>query len=117
GYAQGDPVKVVASRHHFRVWKTPFDLNGTPVFAGAGTHDIGFDKDQRNNKVTHRIDPDTDLERDYIGKSLQMTGTVAKLDYMTAASTVTKARTAHGEEFHSDGRTLIIYLVPGTAPQ
>ena len=115
GFAQGDPLKVVATRHHFRIWKAPFTLDGVTVIAGAGTHDIGFDKDQRTGGVTHKIDPDTDLERDYIGKTLQNTGNVAKLDYMTAKDAITKAKTAHGEEFHSDGRTLIIYLIPEAA--
>ena len=112
GYAQGDPVRVVASRHHFRVWKAPFDLGGKTVWAGAGTHDIGFDRDQRNNGITHKIDPDTDGERDYIRDSLSQTGLVAKVDYMTATDPITKAKTAHGEEFSSDGRTVIIYLQP-----
>ena len=112
GYAQGDPVRVVASRHHLRLWKAPFTVDGQTVWAGAGTHDIGFDRDQRNNGITHKIDPDTDSERDYIGQSLQQTGLVAKLDYMRAAKTIETAKTAHGEEFRTDGRTLIIYLQP-----
>ena len=82
------------------------------MIVGAGTHDIGFDRDQRNNGITHKIDPDTDIEREYIAKTLQGTGVVAKLEYMTAQGAVTTAKTAHGEEFHSDGRTLIIYMVP-----
>jgi hypothetical protein len=112
GYAQGDPVRVVASRHHFRIWKAPFDLEGQTVWVGAGTHDIGFDRDQRNNGITHKIDPDVDGEREYIRESLLQTGLVAKVDYMTAADPITKARTAHGEEFSSDGRTVLIYLTP-----
>ena len=112
GYAQGDPIRVVASRHHFRIWKAPFTVEGQTVWAGAGTHDIGFDKDQRNGKLTHKIDPDTDGERDYIGQSLQQTGMVVKLDYMRAAKTFESAKTAHGEEFRTDGRTLIVYLQP-----
>jgi LssY C-terminus len=115
GFAQGEPLKVVATRHHFRIWKAPFTVDGVMVIAGAGTHDIGFDKDQRTGGVTHKIDPDTDLEREYIAKTLQNTGVVAKLDYMTAKGAITTAKTAHGEEFHSDGRTLIIYLMPETA--
>jgi hypothetical protein len=39
---------------------------------------------------------------------------VAKVDYLTPADPVTKAKTAHGEEFTSDGRTVIIYLQPDT---
>jgi LssY-like putative type I secretion system component LssY len=115
GYAQGDPVRVVASRNHFRVWKAPFTLEGQTVWVGAGTHDIGFDRDQRNNGITHKIDPDTDLERDYIKDSLIQTGMVVKTDYVTATDPILKAKTAHGEEFSSDGRTLLIYLQPDVA--
>jgi hypothetical protein len=114
GYAQADPVRVVASRHHFRIWKAPFTLDGQTVWVGAGTHDIGFDRDQRNNNITHKIDPDTDKERDYIGESLNQTGMVLKLEYVTPADTVKKAKTAHGEEFFSDGRCLVIYLEGGS---
>jgi hypothetical protein len=112
GYAQGETVRVVASRHHLRLWRAPFTVGGQTVWAGAGTHDIGFDRDQRNGGITHKIDPDTDGEREFIGQSLQHTGLVAKLEYMRPAQTVETAKTAHGEEFHSDGRTLIIYLQP-----
>ena len=112
GYAQADPIRVIASRHHFRLWKAPFTVNGEIVWAGAGTHDIGFDKDQRNGGVTHKIDPETDKERDYIGQSLQQTGLVAKEDYMTPSNAIKDARTATGGGFSSDGRTLIVYLMP-----
>ncbi len=115
GYAQGDPVRVVASRHHFRIWKAPFTAGTETVWVGAGTHDIGFDRDQRNGNITHKIDPDTDGEREYIGQSLQQTGMVVKTEYLRAKNAVEKAKTAHGEEFHSDGRTIVIYLKPDTS--
>ena len=112
GYAQGDPLKVVASRHHFRIWKCQFTINGKTVWAGAGTHDIGFDRDDRNNGLTHKIDPATDVERDYIGESLKETGLVVKEDYMTPTHPVLGAKTATGSGFTSDGRTIVIYLEP-----
>ena len=117
GYAQADPLRVVASRHHFRIWKVPDQLDGLTVWAGAGTHDIGFDRDQRNNGITHRIDPDTDGERDYIRDSLMQTGLVVKAAYVTPTDPVREAKTATGSSFHSDGRTLLIYLAgtPGGA--
>ncbi|MBV8116136.1 MAG: LssY C-terminal domain-containing protein, partial [Silvibacterium sp.] len=93
GYAQADPLQVITSRHHFRIWKAPFDLDGQTVWVGAGTHDIGFDRDQRNNGITHKIDPNTDAERDYIRDSLVQTGMTAKTTYMTPANPVTKAHT------------------------
>jgi len=114
GYAQADPVRVVASRHHFRLWKAPFDLEGQTVWVGAGTHDVGFDRDQRNNGITHKIDPNTDAERDYIRDNLTQTGMVIKTDYITPTDPILKARTATGEEFTSDGRTLLVYLASAT---
>lgn len=110
GYAQADPLKVVQSRHHFRLWKAPFELEGRQVWAGAGTHDIGFERDQRNNGITHKIDPETDGERDYIRESLMQTGMVVKTEYVTPTDPVTTAKTATGGEFHSDGQTLVVYL-------
>ncbi len=115
GFAQGDPLRVVAARHHFRIWKAPFTAGGRTVWVGAGTHDVGFDRDQRNGKITHKIDPNTDGERDYIGKSLEDTGEVMLLDYMTAKNPVKEAKTAHGQTYTSDGRTLMIYLKPDEA--
>jgi hypothetical protein len=114
GYAQADPLRVIASRHHFRLWKAPFELEGQSVWAGAGTHDIGFERDQRNNGITHKIDPNTDLERDYIRDSLTRTGMVVKTDYITPTDPVLQARTATGGSFSSDGRTLLVYLTAAT---
>jgi hypothetical protein len=112
GYAHADPLSVVAQRHHFRLWRAPFEVGGATLWAGAGTHDIGFDRDQRNNKVTHKIDPDTDKEREFISGSLEQTGRVAKTEFLTPEEPLTKAKTAHGEEFFSDGRVVVIYLQP-----
>lgn len=100
------------ARHHFRIWKAPFQAGGQEVWVGAGTHDIGFDKDQRTGGVTHKIDSDTDKEREFIGESLASTGQVGMRYYLTRKDPVTKAKTAHGEEFFSDGRTLVIVMLP-----
>ena len=115
GFAQGDPIRVIAARHHFRVWKAPFTVDGQSVWVGAGTHDIGFDKDQRNGKLTHKIDPETDKEREYISSSFTESGIVLATEYMTMKDPVKEAKTAHGEAFFSDGRTAVIYFAPDTS--
>jgi hypothetical protein len=71
---------------------------------GAATHDIGFDRDQRNNGVTHKIDPDVDVEREFVGQSLDETGLIAGLSYIVPAQPYKEARSATGATFHSDGR-------------
>lgn len=110
GYEQAEAIAVVASRHHFRVWKAPFTWNGQPVWVGAGTHDIGFERDQRNGKVTHKIDPDVDAERDHVGETLQQTGKVKTMTYYLPPSPVQEAKNATGGSYHSDGRLLVIFL-------
>jgi len=110
GYEQAEPYAVVASRHHFRLWKAPFQWNGQDVWAGAGTHDIGFEKDQRNGKVTHKIDPAVDGERDNIGATLQKTDKVKSLTYYLPPDPVQDARNATGGGYHSDGRILVVIL-------
>jgi len=110
GYEQAEPYAVVASRHHFRIWKAPFQWNGQDVWVGAGTHDIGFEKDQRNGKVTHKIDPAIDGERDNIGATLQKTDKVKNLTYYLPPNPVQDARNATGGGYHSDGRILVVVL-------
>jgi hypothetical protein len=53
-------------------------------------------KDQRNGKVTHKIDPLVDGERDHIGESLQQAGQVRMMHYFTPTDAVQDARNATG---------------------
>ena len=63
GFAHAEPVKVIESRNHLRAWKSAYEADGRPVWCIAATHDIGFERDQRNNGLTHKIDPAIDGER------------------------------------------------------
>jgi hypothetical protein len=110
GWAHAEPIKVVASRNHLRVWKAPFTVNGQTLWVGAATHDIGFERDQRNNSVTHKIDPDIDLERDYVAKTLASTGLVSELTYFLPQKPLQEAKTATGGSFHSNGQVLVLQL-------
>jgi hypothetical protein len=110
GWAHAEPISVVASRNHLRVWKAPFTVNGTMLWVGAATHDIGFERDQRNNGVTHKIDPDIDLERDYVQKTLASTGLVVEISHFLPADPMKEAKTATGGSFHSNGQVLILRL-------
>jgi len=115
GFAHAEPVRVVMSRNHLRVWKSPYEADGRPVWCVAATHDIGFERDQRNNGVTHKIDPAIDGEREYVNDTLTGTGLVVKRDHVTPPNALTEAQTATGGSFHSDGRVLVLVLKSGTS--
>jgi hypothetical protein len=110
GYEMAEPIAMVASRHHFRIWKAPFTWDGHEVWVGAGTHDIGFAKDKRNNSVTHKIDPAVDGERDNIGSSLQKANKAKTLSYYLPRDPVQDAKNATGDGYHSDGKLLVVFL-------
>ncbi|HTS71245.1 MAG TPA: LssY C-terminal domain-containing protein, partial [Terriglobia bacterium] len=110
GFAMAVPYEVALQRHHNRVWKSPYTLNGRSVWVGAGTHDIGLERDQRNNGVTHKIDAAVDKERDFIADSLASTGRIAAKMYLRPSQPVGETKTATGGSFHSDGRVLVMSL-------
>ena len=104
------------SRNHLRAWKSPYEAAGRPVWCIAATHDTGFERDQRNNGVTHKIDPAIDGEREYVNDTLSSTGLVIQRDHLTPSDALTTAKTATGGEFHSDGRILILVLKDSASP-
>lgn len=113
GWAHAAPIEVVASRNHLRLWRAPFQLRGETVWVGAATHDVGFEHDQRDSRVTsitHKIDPNIDLEREYVSKTLGHTGIVAERSYFLPDDPVTKGQTATGGFFHSNGQVLVLKL-------
>ena len=115
GYENAQAVQVAQERNHFRIWKAPFEgPQKQTLWAGAGTHDIGIERDQRSaNAITHKIDPEVDKERDFIGATLQQAGWVQAMSYMDrGANAIKQTFTATGGEIKSDGRVLVIVLKP-----
>ena len=112
GYERAEAVMVAAQRNHFRIWQAPFATpQNQPIWVGAGTHDIGIERDQRSpNAVTHKIDQDVDNERDFIGATLQQAGQVEAMSYMTRSNPIKSAKTATGGRIQSDGRVLVMVL-------
>ncbi len=112
GFARAEPIQVVSSRHHLRLWKAPFDYQGQTVWAGAATHDIGFERDQRTGGTTHKIDPDVDQEREFVRQCFQQSGALSGSIYLAPSNMVREARTATGGVIQSDGRVLVLALRP-----
>jgi len=108
GWAHAEPLYVAKSRNHLRIWKAPFEVNGQALWVGAATHDIGIERDQRNNGITHKIDPKIDLERDYVEKTLTSTGLVTEVSHFLPNTPLKEARTATGGTFHSSGQVLVL---------
>ncbi|MCU1318643.1 MAG: hypothetical protein JWP98_161 [Edaphobacter sp.] len=109
-FARADPLLVAAVRHHLRIWQTDKTLDGKPLWVGSATHDIGFEKDQRNGKMTHKIDPEIDKEREFLLQSFDAAGLFSGAAYVTPEDPMLKAQTATGGSFYSDGRIVVMAL-------
>jgi hypothetical protein len=110
GFAHAEPIQVVTTRHHLRVWKSTLTVGGQPVWVGAATHDMGLERDQRNGKMTHHIDPNVDDERSFVERSLTESGYVTRHTHVLPPNPIQDAKTATGGGFHSNGEVLVMWL-------
>jgi LssY C-terminus len=109
-YALPDPEAVVSRRHHLRIWKTDYTVDGTPIWVGAATHDLGIEIAKRGHLINHRIDPDVDAERNFIGADLTAVSSVSRQEYLPRVDPVFRAHTISGEAYYSDSRVLFLDL-------
>jgi hypothetical protein len=107
-YALPDPDAVVSRRHHVRIWKTDYKVDGIPVWAGSATHDVAIVLAKHGRLINHRIDPNVDAERDFIGQNLATTHLVSRQKYVRGTDPVFQAQTAGGEPYYSDSRILLV---------
>ncbi len=99
----GNPKK----RHHVRFWKTPDGWllpGGHRVdWLAAGTYDTGVGFSFFTFQITHRIDADTDSERDYIVETLQYAQPETEVQVIKDFSTGYHARNGGGDSIVTDG--------------
>ena len=107
-YALPDPAAILTRRHHLRIWKTDHEMNGSPIWVGAATHDVAIEFEKRRLWMIHRIDPNVDAEREFIARNLTETHLVTQEEYLSSAVPVFQAQTASGEAYHSDSRMLLL---------
>jgi hypothetical protein len=115
-FAMPDPTFILSRRHHIRIWKTDYLVDNTPVWIAAATHDVSIA--MHHLRVTHRIDPRVDAERDFIGDNLSGTRLVTRTEYLPSQQPVFQATTAGGQPYYSDSRILLVKLaaVSDTTP-
>lgn len=108
-YALPDPDAVVSRRHHIRIWRTQYAVDGNPIWVGSATYDHSIEFAKRGHFLNHSIDPAVDTERDFVGTNLAGASPVHE-EYLQSDNPVFEAQTASGEAYHSDSRILLLDL-------
>jgi hypothetical protein len=109
-YVLPNPRLIVERRHHVRIWKTDYELDGIPLWVGSATHDVSIEIVLRKLSIFHRINPNVDKERNFIGRDLAKHWHPVQEEYLDAANPVYFAKTATGQSYHTDGRILFVDL-------
>lgn len=105
-----------AQRHHVRFWRCPDDWplpGGRRVeWLAAGTFDNSVGLSLFTLQVTHRIDADTDVERDHIVSSLRAADPSIRVEVIEDFSTSYHSRNGGGDSIRTDGDLPILDLRP-----
>jgi hypothetical protein len=96
-------------RHHIRIWRRTEKLDGASVWAAAATWDISTTFSVRYG-FTHRVQNDTDLERDKVAGDLAFTGCVDQMRYINRPTDPDITEGAGRNELWSDGRIAVVVL-------
>ena len=101
-----------AQRHHVRFWRCPDGWmlpGGTRVdWVAAGTFDTSVGLSLFTLQVTHKIDADTDVERDHIVSTLTAADPRVVVDVIEDFSTGYHARNGGGDSINTDGDLPIV---------
>lgn len=101
-----------AQRHHVRFWQCPDGWllpGGSRVdWLAAGTFDTSVGLSLFTLQVTHRIDADTDVERDHIVKTVTDADPRVAVDVIADFATGYHARNGGGDSIRTDGDLPIV---------
>lgn len=101
-----------AQRHHVRFWECPEEWmlpGGRRVdWVAAGTFDTSVGLSLFTLQVTHRIDADTDVERDHIVQSITAADPGVAVDVIEDFATGYHARNGGGDSIRTDGDLPIV---------
>ena len=101
-----------AQRHHVRFWRCPDDWllpGGRRVdWLAAGTFDTSVGLSLFTLQVTHRIDADTDVERDHIVQTVTDADPGVTVDVIADFATGYHARNGGGDSIRTDGDLPIV---------
>jgi len=97
---------TIAKRHHIRIWRAGM-FEGKEVWLGAATHDAGVGFKMRSRTITHKIDPQTDGEREKVVTDLGFALCSEKVSFLERSS---DASAAWNPAIQTDGRLAVIWL-------
>jgi hypothetical protein len=92
-------------RHHIRIWDSWWFYNGYKVFVGCAVYDEGL-----KWKITHKISPNIDKEREYFFDALLKAGVISRYKKIQLVSPIKQWRNFSYDKFFTDGKAYLIWF-------
>ncbi|MEN8780325.1 MAG: LssY C-terminal domain-containing protein [Desulfobacterales bacterium] len=116
-FARQKPRHDVHERNHLRLWYSPMQFKGKPVFVGQVSRDIGVRFTTKTwPPVTHKIDPDVDEARHSVVEDLLFSHTISEFGFVKGVGRVTPSKPRSnltGDPYFTDGLRAVIILDAG----
>jgi len=99
-------------RNHMRLWRAPVNVNGTPVWVGQISRDIGV-RLTTKTLTTHKIDPEVDGARWYLMQDMFYSQSLRRFAFAkgVGAATPESPRVNYtGDPYWTDGLRLVMWL-------
>lgn len=106
--ARGD----VNQRNHMRLWLAPVTLNGTPVWVGQISRDIGV-RLTAKTITTHKIDPAVDETRWYLMQDLYFSQALERFGFVRGVGAAPPERPRFnytGDPYETDGLRAVLWM-------
>ncbi|MHC5268916.1 LssY C-terminal domain-containing protein [Enterococcus sp. LJL98] len=101
-------------RHHIRLWKTPegWHLPGGKQadWLGAATYDKNVGLSLFTGQITHKIDSDTDKERDFVIQTLKASSLLGEVEIVEHFTSSYHSRNGGGDRIQTDGALPFVTL-------
>ena len=105
GFEKATDLNNIRTRHHARFWKTNYITeNGNLVYVGTASFDSNI-----KWGVTHRINPDIDIEREFLFSDLQKTGNITNVKKQQFVEPEIGSNFS-GDLFFTDGKLYLISI-------
>ena len=104
----------INDRLHLRLWLSPLQFQGLPVWVGQISRDIGVRFTTKTwNLTTHRVNPDVDEARDYVIEDLLAAEHVQAVAYVDGVGECEPAAPRHnltGDPYYTDGKRAVVLI-------
>lgn len=111
------PRETIYRRNHLRLWLSPYKFEGTPIWIGQISRDIGVSFSTKNWWLSnHDIDQEVDEARNFIMQDMMMSGGVERFGYvrgMEPALEDSPMKNFMDQPIYTDGLRVIFLFSPG----